>query len=419
MFDRTIPIGMHGDAGGFTEHESLIVLSWNSLLGSGSTRSKRFLFTVLLKKECTRATLDAVFKIFAWCVNSMLTGIMPTEDWDEKDVPGGGVKMAEGWRACLTHCRGDWQWYNEIFDFPAWNTNNRMCWMCLASSVIAGLLYTDCSRQAGRRHTHFTHQSYLAYLADHNLVLPTLLALCIGFRLECILVDVLHAADLGMTAHIIGNILWETVRNHSWGGSTQEDNVALLAKDLASWYKTTKCKVRLQGKLTKERIRADGKFPKLKAKGAAARYLVEYCLHLARRFSTGSDHDELKIALVEKLVRLYQIMAENGQFFAPAVQREFAKIGQDISKMLSVLAAEAHALGQRLWQYSPKVHLVEHMTGEQAATFGNPRYYWCYPDEDLVGLSVEVAENCHVKTMAEMVILKWLILAFDNDNEEP
>jgi hypothetical protein len=65
------------------------------------------------------------------------------------------------------------------------------------------------------------------------------------------------------------------------------------------------------------------------------------------------------------------------------------------------------------------VHLVEHMTGEQAATFGNPRYYWCYPDEDLVGLSVEVAENCHVKTMAEMVILKWLILAFDNDNEEP
>jgi hypothetical protein len=38
VFDHTIPIGFHGDAGGFTEHESLIVLSWNSLLGTGSTR---------------------------------------------------------------------------------------------------------------------------------------------------------------------------------------------------------------------------------------------------------------------------------------------------------------------------------------------------------------------------------------------
>ena len=113
VFRDTIPIGMHGDAGGFTEHESLIVLSWNSLLGTGSTRSKRFLFTVLLKKECTRATLEKVFQIFAWCVNSMLTGLMPKHDWEQMPLPGGGDSMAGGWRACLTHCRGDWQWYTD------------------------------------------------------------------------------------------------------------------------------------------------------------------------------------------------------------------------------------------------------------------------------------------------------------------
>ena len=63
------------------------------------------------------------------------------------------------------------------------------------------------------------------------------------------------------------------------------------------------------------------------------------------------------------------------------------------------------------------MHLIEHMTGDQAATFGNPRYYWCYTDEDLVGLTIEVPENCHVATVAEMVLVKWLILAFDQDED--
>ena len=93
------------------------------------------------------------------------------------------------------------------------------------------------------------------------------------------------------------------------------------------------------------------------------------------------------MALAQRLVRLYQTMAENAQFFAPAVQREFPKVGQDISKMVSILSAV-------------------HMTGEQAATFGNPRYYWYCRDEDQVGLSTEVAEQRHVSTLAETVILR-------------
>ena len=32
-----------------------------------------------------------------------------------------------------------------------------------------------------------------------------------GLRLECVMIDVLHTADLGVTAHILGTILWECV----------------------------------------------------------------------------------------------------------------------------------------------------------------------------------------------------------------
>lgn len=111
-------------------------------------------------------------------------------------------------------------------------------------------------------------------------------------------------------------------------------------------------------------------------------------------------------------------MAENGQFFDEPVQKEFAQVGHDPSTIISILSAEAHARQERFWKYSPKVHLVEHMTTEQAATFGNPRYYWCYANEDLISLMIEVAENCHVRTLPEMVLVKWLILDFDVDEDD-
>ena len=57
---------------------------------------------------------------------------------------------------------------------------------------------------------------------------------------------------------------------------------------------------------------------------------------------------------------------------------------------------------------SPKVHLWEHVCEVQAVLYGNPRYYWCYADEDLVGHLIEIAETCHPMTLAISVLFKWL-----------
>jgi len=59
----TIPIGFHGDAGAFSHQDSLYTISWNSLIGSGKTAEKRFVFTVLRKGEMVAETLDCVFRI--------------------------------------------------------------------------------------------------------------------------------------------------------------------------------------------------------------------------------------------------------------------------------------------------------------------------------------------------------------------
>ena len=115
---RTIPLGMHGDGGMFSQEDSLYTFTWNSLLGSGTTIRKRFLFTVMKKSDMVPASIPRILHIFAWSMNQLLSGVFPTEDCDRNPLPGGGGSLADGYRGALCQVRGDWAFYKEIFGFP-------------------------------------------------------------------------------------------------------------------------------------------------------------------------------------------------------------------------------------------------------------------------------------------------------------
>ena len=42
--------------------------------------------------------------------------------------------------------------------------------------------------------------------------------------------------------------------------------------------------------------------------------------------------------------------------------------------------------------------VISELLEYQAIQFGNPRFYWTYADEDLVGLLMDIAQGCHVST---------------------
>ena len=116
---RIIPLGFHGDAGAFSHQDSLYAISWNSLVGSGSTAQKRFLFIVLRKSEMTHETMDAAFRAMAWSFNLMLEGKRPAKNMHGRSIPGGGGLLAEGWRAALCQLRGDWAFVHRGFQTPS------------------------------------------------------------------------------------------------------------------------------------------------------------------------------------------------------------------------------------------------------------------------------------------------------------
>ena len=88
-------------------------------------------------------------------------------------------------------------------------------------------------------------------------------------------------------------------------------------------------------------------------------------------------------------------------------------LGRKMCGLFAQLSARALADGERKWKMTPKVHLLLHLCEWQAPSVGNPRFYWVYADEDLVGSMIEVAESCHATTMAGTAMVKWLLFAFE------
>ena len=287
-----------------------------------------------------------------------------------------------------------------------------MCFLCGASAE-GPLAFADCSRGAPWRATRKTHESYSADLTASGKQLPVLLRCTKGLRLECIMIDVLHTVDLGFAAHVIGNVFNECLIARVFGGRNIPENLAHLNAELTRWYAANKVTTKLDGALTLERIRSNtNPWPKLKSKAAAGRHLAPFAHHLAVTYLG----DRRIHAICQLLCEFYRLLDSQGMFLDANARARFPLIGQRMCGLFAQLSAEAVANGHRRWKMTPKVHLTLHLCEWQAPSVGNPKSFWVYADEDLVGTMIEVAESCHSKTVAVTAMFKWALFCFSDDS---
>ena len=102
-------------------------------------------------------------------------------------------------------------------------------------------------------------------------------------------------------------------------------------------------------------------------------------------------------------------------FFTEEARVEVPSIGRKMMMLYQQLAEAASAQGKKLWKLSPKHHIFLHLCEIQCPLLGNPRFYWCYADEDLVGKMIEIAHSVHPLALAVAVLTKWLHLYFPDD----
>ena len=174
------------------------------------------------------------------------------------------------------------------------------------------------------------------------------------------------------------------------------------------------------GPLTQERVRADGGWPKLRAKGANTRKLARYALHLMLEFGDVESLDDFREApgalatgVCQLLCELYDTLESECMFLSTAVRDRIPVLGNQLMGCYQQLTNMCFGAGQRRWKLSPKMHLFMHLCIYQAVYHGNPRYYTTYGDEDLVGILIGVASGVHPNTLAISVVTKWLHCVFD------
>lgn len=150
---------------------------------------------------------------------------------------------------------------------------------------------------------------------------------------------------------------------------------------------------------------------------------MPYAKELAVRFQRvapdpNATHDLLVVGVCTLCCELFNLYMTSGRFFTDAVKRKIVIIGNQLPFMYQRLYTEAYNAGVKAWKMTPKLHLIQELLLYQCLEWGNPLYYWCYGDEDLVGSMVEIAQSCHMSTVVVTSLVKWLILSFDTERED-
>jgi len=154
-----------------------------------------------------RCTMEALFAVFVWSMQILMGGLHP-----HKRHGGGPLDAARaqlgghplGFNGVLLQARGDWQWYNQVFQFPSWGSGS-LCWLCKASKK-GRFAFTKCGPSAAWRTARYSDAQFLAMQLKENIT-PSCLFSCPGFGISMVCIGALHCLDAGVTADIIGNIL--------------------------------------------------------------------------------------------------------------------------------------------------------------------------------------------------------------------
>lgn len=232
------------------------------------------LFGVIGKDFCCkcgclgRHTLDAIVSIFAWSMQILWSGTWPTcrhdgTPFDKSDTYRKAKTGPLGFQSLLVQSRGDWAWLKEMFGFPSW-ASNQICWLCEADK--SRKPFTDFGLSAAWRRSRRTPASFFRHQELQGISKSPLFN-CPGFLLSMVVIDMLHACDLGVAQIALGNLFFEIMPSL---GRNRTVQVKELWGKIRAYYEWSKPSTRLQG-LTLEMIKRPGKKPKLKLKGGNAR----------------------------------------------------------------------------------------------------------------------------------------------------
>ena len=224
-------------------------------------------------------------------------------------------------------------------------------------------------------------------------------------------------------------LFFTEMANRDWHTS-YATGIAYLNRELRSFYAAHPGLTQIH--LTVNMVRGkDGSFPTLKSKAAECRHLSGFAVVLARVQCHGTDtrgpfrfrdprlqdyfgeYRTLILAMTEGLNRFHEA-CQAEPFVVHACRESMHAFIQAQTSLRALnrrhLAPERHESQPFAWR--PKGHMLEHLVNEQIPRRGSPKTFWCYADEDFVGIMKRIAmQTKHPKTMGRVILQTYRLYA--------
>jgi hypothetical protein len=440
-------VGIHCDGVQYTSSmraggaKSIIVASMNVISGQSQAlrHQRQPLFVLQKSKLCDCGcqgyhTIQAVWDVLAWSFRCLLQGLSPTRRHDGSpfsmaDRQGrmsGGLPIPP---AALLQVRGDWEWLVSCCRLRSFKSD-RFCWMCNTTQAAGIDCYENFDPNAHHRQTMLSHEDYVQSCIEEAAEISNVFR-CPGTLLQHLGVDSMHAGDLGIFQDAIGSLLWLECTNKVVHRSNAV-GLAILNKDINTYYaansdrKLSRATPLVWSQLFGEKPG----YPYLKAKAAETRHLCDFALLLAQRHKHGDanhapfvfkannrmaphqqTHLDAAVAMSVGLCR-YHDSCSALPFDEETCKAALYMFLQNFKILHDLWRTD---LPEDLWRHlpfhmRPKAHVLQHLVEDKVGMWGSPSEFWCYRDEDYIGVVKGIARKTkHPSTIEKRILEKMMI----------
>ena len=394
--ELAVPLALHGDGAQYHDRDQLYSISMKPLLFvEGETIVNHFLLTSLPKSISTKEAWDRIWHVLGWSFEALLLNKHPAQDpfgnsWESSSSRKGLAGKAihsEGYFGVCWGISGDLDFFNKDLGTPAMSASS-FCWRCKCDR--ANKPWNDFRPSAEWRKTLLTSAEL------NKLQLHCPLFGYAGITPAMIHLDFMHTLDLGVTEHVIANILWTIIYQDmpGRGKEAMKKNFNEVWLMIQEAYKVQQLSHRLTSfslQCITDVDSPNGDYPSLKrVKAAECRHLLKALEPVVEKYTTASTLHQHRFGLYVALKQIYDEVESSNRFLNDP--HGFASHVQKFQLHYQFLARKAMEQGQKQWSVVNKFHFLEHVLDQ--AKFENPTVFWAYSGEDYVGKISRLAHMC-------------------------
>ena len=374
-----IPWLLHGDGAPFSEVDSLTCISMRCAISSMPIKESQLLLGCIAKSAKDANSMKPLWEAIAKSFEQLAHGKLQN---------GQGIR-----KGILFVISGDLEWFAQEFGWPTAGSN-KCCPYCQADNFFeldkSIHPFTDFRRDASWKGTC---RKWGEAPPKENPLYTTP-----GVSFWTIKMDLLHCMDLGIAAHVFGNLL--AICLAKLPGSKK---VALveLNKTIAKQYQ--ELGVPAQKRIPRLNLTdfESDEYPVLKhVKGRRIRAFAPVATLLATKEATDNRGKQM-LALCKALQRIYDLCDREEHIWESSTSKEFAKQTEALLAHYAYLAKDSMKRGTCQWSIVQKHHLFAHFPAQ--CQFLAPRSCWAYGGESFMSLAASIAAKSVQSTPSWML----------------